>query len=111
VPTEKQRAYAQRIQARRAAKVRELKASTRTIELICFLRVTLLDLTDALLYQTGVESPILCGRLMTAPRSDRHDQQSSIGRSWLRSRCLFRKMNGRRKPTCVRAGLTRSSDR
>ncbi len=41
VPFEKQRAYAQRIQARRPAKVRELKASTRTIELICFLRVTL----------------------------------------------------------------------
>ncbi|MDR5822477.1 hypothetical protein [Caballeronia sp. LZ043] len=53
MPIEKQRAYAQRIQARRPAKVRELKASTRTIELICFLRVTLLDLTDALLYQTG----------------------------------------------------------
>ena len=53
VPIEKQRAYAQRIQARRPAKVRELKASTRTIELIFFLRVTLLELTDALLYQTG----------------------------------------------------------
>lgn len=53
MPIEKQRAYAQRIQARRPAKVRELKASTRTIELICFLRVTLLDLTDALLYQMG----------------------------------------------------------
>ena len=50
---EKQRAYAQRIQARRPAKVRELKASTRTIELIFFLHVTLLELTDALLYQTG----------------------------------------------------------
>jgi len=46
-------AYAQRIQARRPAKVCELKASTRTIELIFFLRVTLLELSDALLYQTG----------------------------------------------------------
>lgn len=53
VPIEKQRAYAQRIQARRPAKVRELKESSRTIELIFFLRVTLLELTDALLYQTG----------------------------------------------------------
>ncbi|MFM0008557.1 Tn3 family transposase [Paraburkholderia dipogonis] len=53
VPIEKQRAYAQRIQARRPAKVRELKESTRTIELIFFLRVTLLELTDALLYQAG----------------------------------------------------------
>jgi TnpA family transposase len=53
VPIEKQRAYAQRIQARRPVKVRELKESARTIELIFFLRVTLLELTDALLYQTG----------------------------------------------------------
>ncbi|EDT41962.1 hypothetical protein [Burkholderia ambifaria] len=53
VPIEKQRAYAQRILARRPAKVRELKASTRTIELIFFLHVTLLELIDSLLYQTG----------------------------------------------------------
>jgi TnpA family transposase len=53
IPLEKQRAYAQRIQARRPAKTRELKASTRTIELAFFLRVTLLELTDSLLYQTG----------------------------------------------------------
>ncbi|MBX3765216.1 Tn3 family transposase, partial [Burkholderia cepacia] len=53
IPIEKQRAYGQRIQARRPAKVRELKASTRTIELVFFLRVTLLELTDAMLYQTG----------------------------------------------------------
>ncbi|GCB06510.1 Tn3 family transposase [Ralstonia sp. SET104] len=53
VPIEKQRAYGQRIQARRPAKVRELKASTRTIELVFFLRVSLLELTDAMLYQSG----------------------------------------------------------
>nr|WP_238553222.1 Tn3 family transposase [Cupriavidus necator] len=53
IPIEKQRAYGQRIQARRPAKVRELKTSTRTIELVFFLRVTLLELTDAMLYQTG----------------------------------------------------------
>jgi TnpA family transposase len=53
IPLEKQRAYAQRIQARRPAKTRELKVSTRTIELVFFLRVTLLELTDSLLYQTG----------------------------------------------------------
>ena len=53
IPLEKQRVYAQRIQARRPAKTRELKASTRSIELVFFLRVTLLELTDSLLYQTG----------------------------------------------------------
>lgn len=51
VPIAKQHAYAQRVQARRPAKVRDLKASTRTIELIFFLRITLLELTDAILYQ------------------------------------------------------------
>lgn len=53
VPIEKRRAYAQRIQVRRPAKVRKLKVSTPTIELIFFLHVTLLELTDVLLYQTG----------------------------------------------------------
>jgi signal transduction histidine kinase len=53
IPIEKQRAYGQRIQARRPAKVRELKTSTRTIELVFFLRVTLLELTDAMAYQSG----------------------------------------------------------
>ena len=48
VPIATQHAYAQRIQARRPAKVRELKESTRTIELVFFLRITLLELTDAL---------------------------------------------------------------
>ncbi|MEM5300040.1 hypothetical protein VSR82_38090 [Burkholderia sp. JPY481] len=52
MPIEKQRAYAAH-PGSPSCKVRELKASTRTIELIFFLRVTLLELTDALLYQTG----------------------------------------------------------
>ncbi|MNS89109.1 hypothetical protein D3C72_1231100 [compost metagenome] len=53
VPIDKQRAWAQRIQARRPVKTRELKTSTRTLELVFFLHVTLLELTDSLLYQTG----------------------------------------------------------
>jgi TnpA family transposase len=53
VPLEKQRAWAQRIQARRPVKTRGLKESTRMLELVFFLRVTLLELTDSLLYQTG----------------------------------------------------------
>lgn len=53
VPMEKQRALGKRIEARRPVKIKELKASTRTLELVFFLRVTLLELTDSLLYQTG----------------------------------------------------------
>ncbi|MFJ1260926.1 hypothetical protein [Cupriavidus sp. CuC1] len=48
IPIEKQRAYGQRIQARRPIKVRELKTSTRTIELVFVPRVTLPELTDAM---------------------------------------------------------------
>ncbi|MFA7269579.1 MAG: Tn3 family transposase [Sterolibacterium sp.] len=53
VPLDKQRAYAQLLQARRPAKTRELKESRLTLELVCFLRITLLELTDSALYQSG----------------------------------------------------------
>lgn len=52
-PITRQRAYAQKLQARRPAKTRELKATTRLIELVFFLHITLLELTDSTLYQTG----------------------------------------------------------
>ncbi|KWN16841.1 hypothetical protein WT83_14145 [Burkholderia territorii] len=77
VPIEKQRAYAQRIQARRPAKVREFKASTRTIELIFLLHVTLLELTDALLYQTGHRVSDLVRHATNARQSNRCDPLSS----------------------------------
>ena len=53
IPLEKQRGYAQALQARRPAKTRELSESSQTIELVFFLRVTLLELTDAVIYQAG----------------------------------------------------------
>lgn len=53
IPLEKQRGYAQAIQARRPAKTRELKASSQTIELVFFLRISLLELTDMVIYQSG----------------------------------------------------------
>ena len=53
IPLEKQRGYAQQIQARRPAKTKELKQATGTLELVFFLKVTLLELTDSALYQSG----------------------------------------------------------
>ncbi|XUT89554.1 hypothetical protein SGO26_29545 (plasmid) [Cupriavidus metallidurans] len=53
VPIEKQRAYGQRLQARRPVKMRDMKGPMRTIELVFFLHITLLELTDSLLYQMG----------------------------------------------------------
>ena len=52
----KQQAYARQVQARRPAKTREIKATRQTIELVCFLRVTLLELTDIALLQSGRRS-------------------------------------------------------
>lgn len=53
VALEKQRGYAQALQARRPAKTRELSDSTLVIELVFFLRITLLELTDTVIYQSG----------------------------------------------------------
>jgi hypothetical protein len=47
----KQHAYAQQVQARRPAKNRELKETRQAIELVCFLRVSLLELTDIAVQQ------------------------------------------------------------
>jgi TnpA family transposase len=47
----KQRAYAQQVQARRPAKTGELKDARQTIELVCFLRMSLLELTDLAIHQ------------------------------------------------------------
>ena len=75
VPIEKQRAYAQRVRARRPAKVRELKASARRIELIFFLRVALLELPTRYSTRPDAGSPISYARRMIAPLSDRHARQ------------------------------------
>lgn len=48
----KQHAYAQQVQARRPAKNRELKESRQAIELVCFLHVSLLELTDIAVQQS-----------------------------------------------------------
>lgn len=46
-----QRAYARQVQSRRPVKTREIKPARQWIELVCFLRVTLLELTDVALLQ------------------------------------------------------------
>jgi hypothetical protein len=52
----KQQAYARQVQSRRPAKPREIKPSRQSIELVCFLRVTLLELTDVALLQSSRRS-------------------------------------------------------
>ncbi len=53
IPLEKQRGYAQAVQARRPVMTSKLRESTQAIELVFFLRITLLELTDSVIYQAG----------------------------------------------------------
>ncbi|HVK93862.1 MAG TPA: Tn3 family transposase [Noviherbaspirillum sp.] len=53
IPLEKQRGYAQQMQVRRPTKSKEIKETTAVIELVFFLRITLLELTDSAIYQSG----------------------------------------------------------
>lgn len=57
----KQQAYARQVQSRRPAKTREIKPTRQWIELVCFLRVTLLELTDVALLQSSRRSQQLFG--------------------------------------------------
>ena len=52
----KQQAYARQVQSPRPAKTREIKPSRQSIELVCFLRVTLLELTGVALLQSSRRS-------------------------------------------------------
>lgn len=53
ISTARMRAYAQAVANRSPFDSRRLSEDTQMLEVICFLRVTLLDLTDALMYLTG----------------------------------------------------------
>ncbi len=53
IPLEKQRGYAQQMHARRPSKSKEIKTSSLAIELVFFLRMTLLELSDSAIYQAG----------------------------------------------------------
>jgi TnpA family transposase len=53
IPLEKQRGFAQALRARRPVKSGQLKEALQTIELVFFLKITLLELTDSLIYLSG----------------------------------------------------------
>jgi TnpA family transposase len=53
IPLARQRAYAQAIAGRPPSESRRRKDNTQLLEVICFLRMTLLDLTDSALFQAG----------------------------------------------------------
>jgi len=67
----KQQAYARQVQARRPAKTRDIKPSRQLIELVCFLRVTLLELTDVALLQSSRRSQQLFREAADKAQSNR----------------------------------------
>lgn len=74
----KQRAYAQQVQARRPAKTRELKESTQTIELVCFLRISLLELSDTAMHQSNRRSQQLFREAAQRARSSQARSATSF---------------------------------
>jgi len=79
----KLRAYAQKVQARRPAKTKTLKKSTQALELVCFLRMSLLELTDIAMHQTSRRSQDLFRRAAstaqsTHTRSAMEDRQQAL---------------------------------
>jgi TnpA family transposase len=83
IPLEKQHGYAQQMQARRPVKSKEIKETTAAIELVFFLRVTLLELTDSAMYQSG-------RRVADLVRQAYHKTQSKQAKASIvyRERCL-----------------------
>ena len=67
----KQQAYARQVQARRLVETREIKPSRQLIELVCFLRVTLLELTDVAILQTSRRSQQLFREAADKAQSNR----------------------------------------
>ncbi|WP_180709018.1 hypothetical protein, partial [Escherichia coli] len=64
-------AYARQVQARRPVKMRDIKPSRQLIELVCFLRVTLLELTDVALLQSSRRSEQLFREAADKAQSNR----------------------------------------
>jgi TnpA family transposase len=79
----KQRAYAQQVQARRPAKTRELKEGRQTIELVCFLHVSLLELTDTAMQQGSRRSQQLFREATQKARAVR-DRSDNMARNQAR---------------------------
>ncbi len=78
-----QHAYAQQVQARRPVKTRELKDDRQAIELVCFLRVSLLELTDVALLQGSRRSQQLFREAAQKARAVR-DHSDSVARNQAR---------------------------
>ena len=85
----KQQAYARQVQARRPVKTREIKPSRQLIELVCFLRVTLLELTDVALLQSSRRSQQLFREAADKAQSNRVRGTTSLVQQAAKARSVL----------------------
>ena len=85
----KQQAYARQVQARRPVKTREIKPSRQLIELVCFLRVTLLELSDVALLQTSRRSQQLFREAADKAQSNRIRGTTGLIQQAAKARCVL----------------------
>jgi hypothetical protein len=85
----KQQAYARQVQARRPAKTRDIKPSRQLIELVCFLRVTLLELTDVALLQSSRRSQQLFREAADKAQSNRVRGTTSLVHQAAKARAVL----------------------
>jgi TnpA family transposase len=86
----KQRAYAHEVQSRRPVKTRALKDNRQTIELVCFLRVSLLELTDIVIEQYQRKSQGLFRSAVQKVHSSRGRSESAFRQQASAARTVLR---------------------
>jgi hypothetical protein len=74
----KQQAYARQIQARRPAKSREIQPTIQLVEVVCFLRVKLLELTDTALHLASRRSQQLLRTATERAESQRSSEAANL---------------------------------
>ena len=99
----KQRAYAQHVQARRPAKTRELIDATQTIELVCFLNVSLLELTDVTIQQSHRRSQQLFREATQRAKAAKEGAADSVRQRVLKVREVLRDKEQRSDVRCREA--------
>lgn len=99
----KQRAYAQQVQARRPAKSKEIKDTTQTIELVCFLRMSLLELTDLAMQQSSRRSQKLFRDAAEKAQSSRGRSESAGHQQALKAREVLRDKSKTWRTRCLEA--------
>jgi TnpA family transposase len=85
----KQQACARQVQARRPAKTRDIKPSRQLIELVCFLLVTLLELTDVALLQSSRRSQQLFREAADKAQSNRVRGTTSLVHQAAKARAVL----------------------